>query len=355
MTASDPIDSRIIRIGVIGAGQISQMCHIAPLSELTQCRIVALADLRPELAAAAARKWGIPKTYNDHRQLLDRETIDAVVVVTNRPATGAIVRQSLQHRRAVLSEKPLAHTVAQAELLVACAADARVPLAVGYMKRHDAGVQAFKESLTNFRAGEEIGDVVAVEAWSHGGDTGRPREGFAMTPEPRPDGLEIWPTAPDWLRGAAVIDYASFLNVHVHAVNWLRFLLGPLAVADAIRDANGGYRIALTAAHVPVQLTCRDNGDGEWSEGVSIRFERGTLTMELPAPFRDGGTATISFHADDPAMAARLAPHAVPPSWSFRRQAAAFISTIRTGALPIASGADAAADCAVAEAIWRRL
>ncbi len=355
MSERDPSDNRVVRVGVVGAGQISQMCHIAPLCELPQCRIVALADLRPELAAAAARTWRIPHYYSDHRQLLDRETIDALVVVTNRQANGAIVRQALVDCHAVLSEKPLAHTIEQADVLNACAAKAGVPLAVGYMKRHDAGVQMLKEILTNLLTSGELGSLIAVKAWSCGGDTGRPDTGFAMTPEPRPPGLEIWPTAPAWLDGGAAAGYAAFLNVHVHALNWLRFLLGPLVVNDAMHDPAGGYRIGLTAAQVSVDLICRDGERGHWTEGASITFAGGQLSIALPAPFRDGATAAIGIRAHDPAVEARLAPVRLPPSWAFRRQAAAFIETVRSGAPPLASGASAAADCALAEAIWRRL
>lgn len=47
-------------IGIIGTGMVGQMCHLANFAANPACRVVAIGDLRPDLAAAAAQKFGIP-------------------------------------------------------------------------------------------------------------------------------------------------------------------------------------------------------------------------------------------------------------------------------------------------------
>ncbi|HEY3790514.1 MAG TPA: Gfo/Idh/MocA family oxidoreductase, partial [Bradyrhizobium sp.] len=103
-----------IGIGIIGAGMVGQMCHLANFVANPGCRVVALADLRPELAAAAAVKFGVQRVYRTHLELLADSDVTGVVVVTRRRATGPIVLDALNNGRHVLSEKPMAYTVAQA-------------------------------------------------------------------------------------------------------------------------------------------------------------------------------------------------------------------------------------------------
>src|SRR6478609_2542696 len=100
---------------------VGQMCHLANFASNPACRVVAVADLRPDLAAAAARKFGITRVYATHRELLADSEVSGVVVVTRRRATGPIVLDALNSGRHVLSEKPMAYTTAQATSLVEAA------------------------------------------------------------------------------------------------------------------------------------------------------------------------------------------------------------------------------------------
>src|SRR3954454_24799592 len=109
---------RTITIGLIGAGMVGQLAHLANFTGLHGCRVGALAELRPDLAQAAATRFGVPTIYPSHRELLQDSAIEAGVGVPRPPATGPIVLDALNSGRHVLSEKPMAHTVAQGEKLV---------------------------------------------------------------------------------------------------------------------------------------------------------------------------------------------------------------------------------------------
>src|SRR5689334_9912963 len=119
---------------------VGQMCHLANFAANPACRVVAIADLRPDLAAAAAQKFGVPRIYATHRELLADGEVSAVVVVTKRRATGPIVLDALNSGRHVLSEKPMAYTTLQAASLADAARRRSLVYSIGYMKRHDAGV-----------------------------------------------------------------------------------------------------------------------------------------------------------------------------------------------------------------------
>jgi predicted dehydrogenase len=239
-------------IGIIGTGMVGQMCHLANFTSTPACRVVGIADLRPDLAAAAAAKFGISRVYRSHRELLDDPDVSAVVVVTRRRATGPIVQEALNRGRHVLSEKPMAYTIAQALTLVNAARAQGLLYAVGYMKRHDAGVARAMAVMSKFRADASLGHVVHARAWCFAGNTGGARDNFVMTTEARPDGLELWQDGPDWLPAAMRPGYDAFLNVYSHIINLTRYVLGASpALVESRVAMDGAGTFSLDFGGVP--------------------------------------------------------------------------------------------------------
>ncbi|MBK4723173.1 Gfo/Idh/MocA family oxidoreductase [Azospirillum sp. YIM DDC1] len=351
--SSDDGHERPLGIGFVGAGMVGQLAHIANFALIPVCRPVALAELRPRLGGQARDRFGIARLYPDHRALLTDPEVEAVVVVTRRPATGGVVLDALEAGRHVLSEKPMAHSLAQAARLVDAARRTGVRYAVGFMKRHDAGYQRFKALYDGFLASGELGRVVFLRGYCHGGAFACNAEGFVMTDEQRPDGLEVWPEAPDWLPPALVRDYAWFLNVFVHDVNILRHLVGrsPEVTFADFRHANGrvvgfdwgGFSGILDMAEIPF---------ADWEEGIEVLFERGRLRLRFPPPLLRNVPARIELERTGEAGA--VARPAVPWSWAFRRQAEAFVADVRGGREPAASGEDSLADMDLIETMWRK-
>lgn len=336
-------------IGIIGTGMVGQMCHLANFVANPACRVVAIADLRPDLAAAAAQKFGIPQIYDTHRELLADSAVSAVVVVTKRRATGPIVLDALNSGRHVLSEKPMAYTTAQATLLVEAARQQDLVYSIGYMKRHDAGVARALAELARIRRDQSLGRIVGARGWCFGGDTGRSHDNFVMTGEVRPDGLELWQDSPDWMPHAMRPGYDNFLNVFCHIINLTRYLLGPSpTVAESAIEISGAAHLTLDFDGVACTLDLVNGSEGAWREGLTIDFERGAVTLELPPPFAEQEAEVI---VDHEGQSTRLTGG---KSWAFRRQADAFVSDIAARRRPLASGADSVIDIALAETVWKQ-
>jgi predicted dehydrogenase len=336
-------------IGIIGTGMVGQMCHLANFVANPACRVVAVADLRPDLAAAAAEKFGVARVYDSHRELLDDADVTAVVVVTRRRATGPIVLDALESGRHVLSEKPMAYTSAQAAILVAAARQRKLVYSIGYMKRHDAGVTRSQSLLAKLRADGSLGRIVSARAWCFGGDTGGARDDFVMTGETRPEGLELWPDGPDWMPAAMRPGYDVFLNVFSHIINLSRHLLGAsphLIDSNVVIDGSGAFTLDFDG--VPCSFELANATAGAWREGLSINFEHGAVTIELPPPFACEEARVI---VDDGGRRAEL-PRG--NDWAFRRQADAFVSDVIEQRRPLAPGEDSVTDIALVEAIWKR-
>lgn len=341
---------RRVGIGLIGAGMVGQIAHLSNFVENADCKVVALAELRPELGRRAAAKFGVPKVYGSHRELIADPAVDAVVVVTRRMATGPIVLDALLAGKHVLSEKPMGHTVEQALRLVEAAAKKDLCYVVGFMKRHDAGTAEARSIIRKARANAELGRVLLVRAYCYGGEFICGTDGYVMTDEKRPDGLELWPVAPDWLPAGYFEDYAWFLNVYVHDINLLRYLFHePMAVRAVDFSRGNGRVVLLDAGCFPIVLELAESAGHEWREGVEVLFERGRVELAFSSPMLRNQPARVTVYRAGEAAEQRV----VGWSWSFRRQADAFIRDVQTGTIPLANGADSVDDMRLIEAIWR--
>lgn len=343
-----------IGIGIVGAGFVGQLAHLESFVSVENCRVVGLAELRPELGRRVAEKYGIPNVYDDHHGLLKDPAVDAVVVVTRRAATGPIVLDALNAGKHVLSEKPMAHTVEQGERLVHAAARSGKRYAVGFMKRHDPGVQQAKSILDRLHEGRALGSVVGARGYCFGGDAGRPADGYIVTSEPRPEGLVLWPVAPNWMPEDMVDRYAEFLNVFTHVLNMLRYLLGKMPRVTSARLPSADedeYVARLDFGGIEAILELAVSETEGWHEGVEIEFEKGSLDVRFPPPLKPGATAEVFV---DGALGADFTT-SMPsdPRWAFQCQAEAFITDIIENRTPLADGADAIDDLRLAEAVWR--
>jgi len=334
---------------MIGAGMVGQLAHLANFVRIPGCRVTAVAELRPRLGALTAKQFGVPEVFDSHHDMLAADVIDAAVVVTRRPATGPVVLDVLNAGKHVLSEKPMAHTTEQARRLVDAAVRGRLIYSIGFMKRHDAGTAAAKQRLSELIANGDLGRVILMRGWCFCGDFNICSGGFVMTDEKRPEGLELWPSAPDWIPKELHEDYAWFLNVFVHDVNILRYFAGQALEVRSVDLSRRNGRVAIfDSGSYPVILEMGEQTGTVWNEGLEIQFERGRLTIEFPSPLLESKAANVVLVSGNATTRIEAAP-----SWSFRRQAEAFVADIAGNRPPLASGADSIADLVLVESIWR--
>lgn len=97
--------------------------------------VVAICATRHERAASAARRFGVRSAYDDVRELLDHEALDAVLIATPPSTQAAITTTALEAGLPAFVEKPGAATATEAEAVARLSAITGVPVMVGYMKR----------------------------------------------------------------------------------------------------------------------------------------------------------------------------------------------------------------------------
>ncbi|GHF14307.1 oxidoreductase [Pseudolysinimonas yzui] len=107
--------------------------------------------------AAAADKWGWKESATDWREVIARDDIDIVDIVTPGDSHAEIAIAALDAGKHVLCEKPLANTVAEAEAMTAAAERAAAGGArsmVGFTYRRVPAVALAKQLVADGRIGE---------------------------------------------------------------------------------------------------------------------------------------------------------------------------------------------------------
>ena len=103
--------SRPVRYGIIGSGMMGGE-HILDLVSNPDAEVVALSDPVP-----SSLEWGVAcagravDTYADHRQLLARDDLDAVVIASPNFTHASLLGDVLETDLAVMVEKPMCTTV----------------------------------------------------------------------------------------------------------------------------------------------------------------------------------------------------------------------------------------------------
>jgi len=127
-----------VRVAVIGVGHLGRH-HARLLAELDGAELVAVVDTVPERAAAAAGKTGV-RAITDYREVLGQ--VDAVTVAVPTELHREIAMPFLERGTAVLVEKPIARSLAEADEMIAAAGASAALLAVGHTERYNPAVSA---------------------------------------------------------------------------------------------------------------------------------------------------------------------------------------------------------------------
>jgi predicted dehydrogenase len=110
-----------LRIGLIGAGANTRLRHIPGLRAIPGVTLLAVCNRRPESTQAAAREFGIPRTYGHWEELLADRDIDAVVIGTWPYLHCPITLAALSAGKHVLTEARLSLNAAEAGRMLAAA------------------------------------------------------------------------------------------------------------------------------------------------------------------------------------------------------------------------------------------
>lgn len=112
--------SDLLRVGLIGCGNVVSYGHKPALTTLPDAQLVALADITPARRQIGKTWFGMNDAdlYADYQDVIARDDVDAVAITVPQQFRRQIVLDALAAGKHVLSEKPLATVPAVAAEMI---------------------------------------------------------------------------------------------------------------------------------------------------------------------------------------------------------------------------------------------
>ncbi len=152
-----------IRVGMLGYGAVGGE-HAAAIARVAGLDLVGVCDLNPARLAAARMLAPDLTCYADPLDLLGSDGVDLVIVSTPPNSHADWALRALSCAKSVVVEKPFATTVAEADAMIALAAERGRTLAVYQNRRWDTDYLALRAAV---RSGA-IGEVFHYESFVGG-------------------------------------------------------------------------------------------------------------------------------------------------------------------------------------------
>ncbi|MEK6793610.1 MAG: Gfo/Idh/MocA family oxidoreductase [Spirochaetota bacterium] len=209
--------SKTIKIGIISAGQISK--NHAEGYKKAGAEVVAICDPVEAARTTRAKEYSIPNAYETAEELIKKHPeIDAVSVCSPNSFHAKFVIMALEAGKHVMTEKPMAMNVEEAEAMVAAAKKAKKILMCGHNQRFTPEAQ----KVNDLREDGTLGKVYHAKcAWIR-------RRGIP--------GLGRWFTTKALSGGGPLID----IGIHVIDRTW--YMMGkpkPIAVSGMTYNVFG--------------------------------------------------------------------------------------------------------------------
>ncbi len=185
-----------LNIGIIGAGRIGKVHMQSITYNVPSAKVLGITDVFKDGLQELADKYGIPKVYNDYKEMLADEEIDAVLVCSSTDTHADISIEAAEAGKHIFCEKPVDLTPEKVKAVIAAVEKAGVKLQVGFNRRFDHNF-AHVRSLIN---DGKVGNLELIKITSR---------------DPEPPSAEY-----------AAVSGGMFLDMTIHDFDMARFLAG---------------------------------------------------------------------------------------------------------------------------------
>jgi myo-inositol 2-dehydrogenase/D-chiro-inositol 1-dehydrogenase len=145
--------TRKVNMAVIGTGRMGGV-HVRNIVRLIpEANLVAICDIRLEVAQAVADECGIKRVVQDYHELLADKDIEAILIATSTPTHAFIMKDVARAGKHIFCEKPLALDLKEIDEALAEVEKAGVKLQVGFNRRFDKSFQKVHEIVASGEIG----------------------------------------------------------------------------------------------------------------------------------------------------------------------------------------------------------
>jgi predicted dehydrogenase len=264
-------EQRLLGVGVLGAGQISQAAHFEACRKAKNAELYAICDVAEDLLERMCAVHAPRMAYADYDAMLADPDVDAVIIAIADQFHVPMALEALEAGKHVLVEKPMGVTVEESEKLCDAARKTGLVVQVGTEKRFDEGIAFAREFIR-----EEMGEMIALKAW-YCDSTHRYTMTDALQPvietsekARRPEGDPKSDLGRYYVLGHAshLLDTARFLGGEIDTVRTrLVEKFGAYCWFSEVEFADG------SVGHLDLTLKVRM----DWHEGFQVYGEHGSV------------------------------------------------------------------------------
>jgi myo-inositol 2-dehydrogenase/D-chiro-inositol 1-dehydrogenase len=145
--------TRKVKMAVIGTGRMGSVHTRNIVRYIPEADLVAVCDIRLEVAQAVADELGIQRVVKDYHDLLADPEIEAILIATNTDTHAFIMKDVAAAGKHIFCEKPLALELDKIDDALAAVEKAGVKLQVGFNRRFDKSFQEVHEMVCSGEIG----------------------------------------------------------------------------------------------------------------------------------------------------------------------------------------------------------
>jgi len=276
-----------LKIGVVGLGRFVEIAHMPTYFNsryAENIEVQALCDVNADRVKEWRQKYNIPAGYTDAKEMLTKEKLDAVVVVTPDHLHTGIVCQALEAGCDVLVEKPLATDIVECHQIIQTARRTRRRVITDFHKRQDPAHQEARYRITEEK---RYGRVQFGYVWMQ--DTiNIPAPGFFKSNFAEK-------SSPVWFLGVHFFDLIRFITnlepCQIRATGYKQVLAKRgINTFDAVKSDiifNNGASISFY-----LSWNLPEGAPNLTTQGLYLQFENGELRVDT----RDRGMVELSPH-----------------------------------------------------------
>jgi predicted dehydrogenase len=264
-----------LRLGIVGAGAVTQVGHLPALKRVKEIEIVGICDTDLAKARALADRFGVQDAWTDIEELVEyEENLDALLICTPSHLHESHIQAALASGLHVFVERPLALTSAGVQKTIKAAQRHDRVVMVGANHRYRPDVQ----QIRSFMQSGELGDLESIRAWWFMARAGRGGLGWRQRKELAGGGamLDL---------GLGTLDLALWLAGFAATEQVMAIF--PERGREKGVEPSGAAMIALAGGvSVQIDVSWRFVGPGE-RFGLAVRAASGSARINPLAIWKD--------------------------------------------------------------------
>jgi len=153
-------EERLLRVGILGCGPISQIAHFDACRKARNAELYAICDLADDLREKMAHIHEPRVSHRSYDEMLADSNVEAIIIGVADQFHVPLALKAIDAGKHVLIEKPLGVDIEECEELRKRVHASKLIFQIGNNRRFDPGI-AFAQKFIR----EEIGQLIALKAW----------------------------------------------------------------------------------------------------------------------------------------------------------------------------------------------